>query len=134
MACLLFWFHVDSKVFCLVSIDELCRPSSNFCRLDSLLFGIHSNTAQSSAYLYIIHRSRSSSGMKSSKSSINMLNNSGDITEPCGTPARHALDVDSTPGSFACWNLLSRKFWIQSHKRLRVLLDFSWSIKWNDRP
>ena len=108
------------------SIDQLCRPSGTFCRLDSLPFGIHSNTVQSSVYLHIIHCSRSSSGMKSSKSSIKMLNNSGDITPPCGTPAEHAfLDVDSIPGSFTCWNLLSRKLWMQSHGCLRVFLDFS---------
>ena len=40
--------------------------------------------------------------MASSMSSINILKNSGEITDPCGTPAGQELFVERAPGSFTC--------------------------------
>ena len=40
--------------------------------------------------------------MASSMSSINILNNSGEITDPCGTPAGQERFVERAPGSFTC--------------------------------
>ena len=57
------------------------------------------------------------------------VNNSGDVAEPCGTVARPSLDVDCTCRGFSCWDVLSRKLWIQSHRCLHVFLDFSLVIK-----
>ena len=61
--------------------------------------------------------------MASSMSSINILNYSGEITDPCGTPAGQALFVERAPGSFTCCVRSVRKLWIHSH---RLVLIFSY--------
>ena len=41
---------------------------------------------------------------------MKILNNKGDITDPCGTPAGQVRVVDRTPGSLTCCVLSWRKF------------------------
>ena len=54
--------------------------------------------------------------MASSMSSINILNNSRETTDPCGTTAGQEHFVERAPGSFTCCVRSVRKLWIHSHK------------------
>ena len=67
-------------------VAQFRRPSSTSCMFDNSPIGILSNAVQPSAYLHICTRSCSCTGIESSKSSLKILNNKGDITDHCGTP------------------------------------------------
>ena len=73
--------------------------------------------------------------MKSSKSSMKILNNKGDLTDPCGTPAGQICVDDRTPGSFTCCVLAWRKLFVHSHSDLLMLLSLSFDrrIEWSTR-
>ena len=63
---------------------------------------------------------------------MKMLNSKGDITDPCGTPARQGFVVDNAPGSFVCCVLFWWKLWIHYHKHLLIFLFFK--EEWNHIP
>ena len=71
--------------------------------------------------------------MKSSKSSMKILNNKGDIIDPCGTPAGQICVDDRAPGSFTCV-LAWRKPFVHSHSDLLMFLSLSFHrIEWSTR-
>ena len=72
--------------------------------------------------------------MKSLKSSMKILNNKGDITDPCGTPAGQICVDERTPGNFTCV-LAWRKLFVHSHSDLLMFLSLSFDrrIEWSTR-
>ena len=75
------WFSLN-LIACYSQFPSSKGRPSTFCIFDNSPFGILSDAAeQSSAYLHIFTRTHSSSGIESSKPSIKIPNNIGDMTD-----------------------------------------------------
>ena len=88
---------------------------------------------QSSAYLHEL--TSMCAGSEFSRSFICTLNSVGEITDPCGTPARHNTGLDFTPPKLTCWLLPSRKLFVHNQKLLFTLSSASFlkRIPWSTK-
>jgi hypothetical protein len=92
-----------------------------------------SSCVQSSAYLHVFMDNRSE--IEFPISLLWILKSSGDITEPCGTPAGHGLTDNRVLASLTCCLLPPRKLRIHSQKALFTFISASLrsTIPWSTR-